>query len=348
MTHRSSRAPSVHDVRQAAARLAGVVRRTPLWRSDALSAISGADVRLKLEGLQRTGSFKVRGAYNAVASMTAGERARGLVTASAGNHGMGVSLAARLLGARAVVFIPRDAPANKQRKIARTGAELRPVAGGYDEAHAAAETFAAESGARFVHAFSDPAVVAGQGTVGVEIFEDWPEVRTLVVPLGGGGLIGGVGTVARALGRGVRVVGVQTDETSAMHASLAAGRLVSPAYGETLCEGLSGDTDEAALALAREVVDEVVLVTEDAVRGAIRWLYDEEGVVAEGSAAVARCWAAPWPGCRGPWPPCSPGATSTRACWRASSPKAEWPPSSPTTGSTRASTPPPSWPPRRW
>jgi len=279
-------APSLGDVRAAAARLQGVVRRTPLWRSDALSGICGADVRLKLEGLQRTGAFKLRGAYNVIAQLPAGERARGLVTASAGNHGMGVSLAARLLGARAIVFVPEDAPENKRRKIARTGAELRRVAGGYDEAHAAAETFAAESGARFVHAFSDPGVVAGQGTVGLEILEEMPDVRTLVVPLGGGGLIGGVGTVARALGRGVRVVGVQTHETAAMHASLAAGRLVSPTYGPTLCEGLSGDTDEAALALAMRVVDEVVLVAEDAVRDAIRWLHAEEGVVAEGSAAV--------------------------------------------------------------
>ncbi len=218
--------PTLGDVRAAAGRLQGIVRRTPLERSDALSEISGTGVHLKLEGLQRTGSFKLRGACNFIAQLSPDERARGLVTASAGNHGLGVALAARLLGARAVVYVPQDAPEVKRRRIARHGAELRRVPGGYDEAHAAAEAFAAESGAVFVHAFSDPAVVAGQGTVGLEIFEDLPGVRTLVVPVGGGGLIGGIGIVARALGNGTRVIGVQTHETSAVHASLAAGRPV--------------------------------------------------------------------------------------------------------------------------
>jgi threonine dehydratase len=279
--------PSLAEVRAAARRLEGVVRRTPLERSDALSERAGADVHLKLEGLQRTGSFKLRGAYNAVALLSPGARARGLVTASAGNHGQGVALAARLHGARAVVFVPEGAPEGKQRRIARFGAELRRVPGGFDDAHAAAVAFAAGAGATFVGAFSDPAVVAGQGTVGLELFDELPGVRTIVAPVGGGGLIGGIGVVARALGRGVRVVGVQTDQTAAMHASLAAGRPTSTHYGPTLCEGLSGDVDGPALALARVVVDEVVLVSEEAVRRAIRWLYVEEGVVAEGSAAVA-------------------------------------------------------------
>jgi len=279
--------PAIGDVRAAARRISGVVRRTPLVRSDALSELAGTDVWLKLETLQRTGAFKLRGAYNFVASLADAERARGLVTASAGNHGISVALSARLLGARAVVFVPDDAPEGKRRRIAREGAELRLVAGGYDAAHAAAEAFAEESGARFVNAFSDPAVVAGQGTVGLEIFEERPSIRTVVTPAGGGGLIGGIGVVARAIGDGVRVVGVQTDETAALHASLAAGRPTSSVYGPTLCEGLSGDIDERAFRLAREVVDEVVLVSEDAVRRAIRWLAAEEGIIAEGSAAVS-------------------------------------------------------------
>lgn len=279
--------PSLGDVRAAARRLQGVARRTPLERSDALSAAAGAEVHLKLEGMQRTGAFKLRGAYNALALLPPEARARGVVTASAGNHGVGVALAARLLGARAVVFVPEDAPEAKQKRIARLGAELRRVAGSYDDAHPAAVAFAERTGAAYLSAFSDPAVVAGQGTVGLEIFEELPQVRTIVVPVGGGGLAGGIGTVARALGPGVRVVGVQTDQTAAMHASLAAGRLTSVPYGPTLCEGLSGDVDDWSLALARRVVDEVVLVSEDAVRRAIRWLYVEEGVVAEGSAAVA-------------------------------------------------------------
>lgn len=279
--------PSPADVLAAARRLRGVARRTPLERSPWLSAETGADVHLKLETQQRTGSFKLRGAYNAIASLSAEERARGLVTASAGNHGAGVALAASLLGARATVFVPREAPEGKKRRIARFGAELREEEEGYDGAHHAAETHARRTGATFIHAFSDPAVVAGQGTVGLEIVRELPEVRTIVVPIGGGGLVGGIGIVARALGRGVRIVGAQTEETRGMHAALQAGHVVPLAYGPTLCEGLSGDVDERSLALARAVVDEIVVVSEDSVRRAMRRLYEEEGIVAEGSAAVA-------------------------------------------------------------
>lgn len=273
------------DVLAAARRLQGIVRRTPLERCDGLS--DGAEVFLKLEGMQRTGSFKLRGAYNRVATLAPEARARGLVTASAGNHGQGVALAARLLGARALVFVPASAPETKRRRIARLGAALVLVEGGYDEAHAAAEAHAAETGAAFVHAYSDPMTVAGQATVALEILQELPEVRTLVVPVGGGGLVNGTGIVARALAPGARVVGVQTHETGAMHASLAAGSLCCPPQGATLCEGLSGETDARSLEVARRVVDEVVLVSEDAVRRAMRWLFVEEGVVAEGSAAVA-------------------------------------------------------------
>ncbi|HEU4885620.1 MAG TPA: threonine/serine dehydratase [Longimicrobium sp.] len=279
--------PTLADVLAAARRLEGVARRTPLERSAWLSERAGAEVWLKLETQQRTGSFKLRGAFNAVATLPAEARARGLVTASAGNHGQGVALAASLAGlAPAVVFVPASAPEAKKQRIARYGADLREVPGGYDDAHHAAEAFAARTGACFINAFSDPAVVAGQGTVGLEIVQELPGVRTLVVPVGGGGISGGVGIVARAMGSGTRVIGVQTEATSAMKASLAAGRVVSPPYGPTLCEGLEGDVDESGLALASEVLDGLVLVTEAAVRRAMRLLFQEEGIVAEGSAAV--------------------------------------------------------------
>lgn len=284
---------TLHDVLRAAERIRGVARQTPLERSASLSDAAGAEVWLKLETLQRTGSFKLRGAANAISLLTPAERARGLVTASAGNHGLGVALAAREMGARATVFVPTDAPATKRQRIAALGATLHKVAGGYDDAHAEAEDYAAEHGALYLHAFSDPAVVAGQGTVALEIFRALPEARTLVVPVGGGGLVGGVGTVARAVG-GVRVVGVQSSATSAMHASLVAGRLVSPPLEPTLCEGLAGDVDVPSLALAQRVLDEIVLVPEDAVRRAMRRLYREEGVTVEGSGAVAA--AALWEG----------------------------------------------------
>jgi threonine dehydratase len=283
----SPQGPAFAEVLAAAGRLRGVARRTPLERSRRLSDAAGTAVFLKLETQQRTGSFKLRGAYNAIAALAPEARAAGLVTASAGNHGQGVALAASLLGARSTVYVPAGAPEAKKRRIARFGAELREVEGGWDEAQAAAERHLAERGGTFVHAFSDPAVVAGQGTVGLEIAEELPDIRTFLVPVGGGGLIGGIGIVARALGTGARVVGVQTEETRGMHASLEAGRVASPPYGPTWCEGLSGDVDAPSLALARVVVDEMVLVREASVRRAMRVLFEDEGVVAEGSAAVA-------------------------------------------------------------
>jgi threonine dehydratase len=278
--------PTLADVFSASRRLEGVIRRTPLERSNGLTERVGRDVHLKQENLQRTGSFKLRGAYNRVATLPGEVRARGFVTASAGNHGQGVALTARIRRLPARVYVPESAPETKRHRIERLGAELRLVPGGYDDAHATAERDAAETGTTFIHAWSDPMVAAGQGTVGLEIVQRLPEVATLMVPVGGGGLIGGVGTVARAMGSGIRVIGVQSEQTAAMHASLAAGALHCPPQGATLCEGLSGETDAYALALAQRVVDEMVLVSEDEVRAAMRWLYREEGIVAEGSAAV--------------------------------------------------------------
>jgi threonine dehydratase len=279
--------PVPGDVLDAARRLRGVARHTPLERSLALSERAGAEIHLKLENQQRAGSFKIRGAYNHVATLPGEVRGRGLVSASAGNHGQGVALTARIRRLPARIFVPESTPETKRRRIARFGAELRVVPGAWEDAHAAALADSRETGRAYVHAFSDPMVVAGQGTVGLEILRDLPSARTLVVPVGGGGLIGGIGIIARAMGTGVRIVGVQSDRTSAMHASLAAGTLSPGAQGPTLCEGLAGETDAYAVALNQAFVDELVLVSEDAVRRAMRWLFDEEGIVAEGSAAVA-------------------------------------------------------------
>jgi threonine dehydratase len=168
------------------------------------------------------------------------------------------------------------------------------VEGGYDEAHHAAERHAGSAGIPYVHAFSDPAVVGGQGTVGLEILRDLPEVATLLVPVGGGGLVGGIGVALRQRSPGTRLIGVQSEATSAMHDSWKAGALRSPPVVATLCEGLSGDVDEVSLSLARRVMDDIVLVEESMVAEAIRRLFLDEGVVAEGSAAV--CAAAVWNG----------------------------------------------------
>ncbi|MBI4543997.1 MAG: pyridoxal-phosphate dependent enzyme [Gemmatimonadetes bacterium] len=280
------RGPGLREIYDARRRIAGVARRTPLDRSCWLSQRAGSDVYLKLECWQRTRSFKIRGAYNAIASLDRAARARGLVAASAGNHGQGVALAARQLGARATIFVPESAPHTKQERIRAFGGELRTVAGTFDDAEAAATEFAAATGARFIPASSDPAVVAGQGTIGLEILEDLPAVQEVIVPVGGGGLIAGIGTALKAGAADVRVVGVQSDRTPAMHAAFQAGGVVEAPGGPTLADGLAGGVDEVSYAWARAVTDELLLVEESAIPGAIRTLYGYDSVVAEGAGAV--------------------------------------------------------------
>jgi threonine dehydratase len=279
--------PLLREIYAARARIAPWVRRTPLERSAWLSEQAGCAVYLKLECWQPTRSFKARGAHNAVLALAASARAAGLVTASAGNHGQALALAARAVGARATIFVPAGAPATKQARIRLLGAELRPVAGIYDDAYAAARAYAAETGATFVHAFTDPAVVAGQGTIGLEILEDLPDVAEVVVPVGGGGLIAGVGTVLRAAGRSsVRVLGVQSDRTPAMHDAFRVGAPVDSHFGDTLADGMLGMVEEVSYRRAREVTDDLKLVDESLLAPAIRSLYERDGVVAEGSGAV--------------------------------------------------------------
>lgn len=263
-----------------------VVRWTPLQHSPWLSDHLDVPVYLKLECWQRTGSFKLRGAIHALAGMDPAVRARGVVTASAGNHGQAVALAAQIHGVDAIVFVPDRAPATKQARIRRYGAELRLVAGSYDDAARAARALSLERDIPFVHPFDDPDVVAGQGTVGLEILEDLPAVRQVVVPVGGGGLVAGIGAAVRSAASEVRVIGVQSTETPAMYAAFAAGRVVATPVVPTLCDGLAGEVEPESFHRARQVVDALRLVAEADVAGAIRALYVHEGVVAEGSGAV--------------------------------------------------------------
>lgn len=279
--------PTLDAIRRARDRIRGAARHTPLQYSHWLSDVAGAPVYLKLECWQRTRSFKFRGAYHAVSVLDAATRERGLVTASAGNHGLALALAARLLDATATVFVPESAPATKKDRIRRMGGELREVPGIYDDAAAAARAFADTAGAHLLSAFADPDVVAGQGTVGLEILEDLPDVRAVVLPVGGGGLSAGVGIALKGSGVDARVLGVQSTATTAMHAAFEAGRVVPvDDPPETLCEGLAGETEPVAYERARPVVDGIRLVAEDGIAPAIRALYRNEAVVAEGSGAV--------------------------------------------------------------
>ncbi|MDX1675608.1 MAG: threonine/serine dehydratase, partial [Longimicrobiales bacterium] len=280
--------PDLAELQRARERLRGIAYRTPLERSTWLSEAAGVPVYLKLECWQRTRSFKLRGAYNAMAALPEPIRSRGVVTASAGNHGLAVATAARLLDTSATVYVPEGAPATKKRRIREAGGTLREVPGIYDDAAAAARAVADETGAYFLNAFADTDVVAGQGTVGLEILDQLPAVETVLIPVGGGGLAAGVGIAIRSgPAPGARVLGVQSTATTAMHAAFAAGRVVpvdDPVT--TLCDGLAGETEPAAYRRARAVMESIHLVDDGAVAPAIRSLFRREGVVAEGSGAV--------------------------------------------------------------
>ena len=281
------------DISQARRRIAPHIRRTPLVPSAWLSAFAGADVRLKLESLQLTNSFKLRGAVNATAAFL--ERHRGgsepvgpIVTASAGNHGRAMACAAERLGLDLVVFTPQSAPRAKLDSIARHGADLRP-APTYEDSERMAKAFAAETGATFISPYSHPDVIAGAGTVAVEILEDWPDVDTILASLGGGGLVSGIAIAARALAGRVEVVGVETEASPAFHEALEAGHIVEVEVRATLADGLAGNMDPETMTfdLVRRYVDRTVLAPESAIADAIRGLFEEERVIAEGAGAAA-------------------------------------------------------------
>ena len=285
--HDNQLVPSAEEVRGAALRACDVALRTRMPRSGALSVLIGADVFLKCEHEQRTGSFKIRGAYNAIASLRDDERRCGIVASSAGNHGLGVAHAARALGIRATVFVPADAPRVKVDGIRALGATVDETQPHYDAAHHAAQRFAAAHGSTFINPCAGRTLLAGQGTVALEILDDLPDVRTLVVPIGGGGLVGGIAGFVREVAPSVRIIGVQSEVTNAMAASLAAGRRVEIDTPPTLADGLAGQIDDEGYEVGRYAIDEMIVVSEREVAEAMAWLWREHDIRAEGSGAVA-------------------------------------------------------------
>jgi threonine dehydratase len=277
--------PDPTEVLAAAHRLRGVVARTPLVRSKRLSEIAGADVYLKCENEQITGSFKLRGAYNALATMPPDARKRGIVASSAGNHGLGIAHAARLLGMRARIFVPSNAPKVKRDGIIALGAEVDESQSHYDAAHHAALEYATTHDMTFVNPCAGDAVLAGQGTVALEIVEELPGVRTVVVPVGGGGLVGGVAALLRAVASDARIIGAQSENTNAMAASLAAGHRVDIETPPTLADGLAGQIDDEGFEIGQRSIDEMRVVSEAEVASAIAWLAREHGARVEGSGA---------------------------------------------------------------
>jgi threonine dehydratase len=277
----------VADVQDAAELLAGVARRTPLEPSRVLSEQAGGPVWLKCENLQRTGSFKIRGAYVRIARLPPHERDRGVVAASAGNHAQGVALAASLLGTRATVFMPVGAPIPKVAATRGYGAEVRFAGHTVDEALGAAAELAQTTGAVLIHPFDHPDIVAGQGTAGLELFEQCPDVSTVVVPTGGGGLLGGVAVAVKARNPSVRVVGVQAEAAAAWPASLAAGHPVALGGMSTMADGIAvGRPGHVPFALVQALVDDIVTVSEEGLSRSLVSLVERGKLVVEPAGAA--------------------------------------------------------------
>ncbi|WP_049984308.1 threonine ammonia-lyase [Halorubrum sp. BV1] len=279
---------TLSDVREARERVDGVARHTPLEQSRTFSEMSGADVHLKLENFQRTGAFKIRGAMNRIATLSSEERDAGVVTASAGNHAQGVALAAERAGVDATVVMPKFAPVSKVKATRGYGASVRLEGVDYDEAQAYAHQLEREEGRTYVHAFDDPVVMAGQGTLGLEIVDDCPDLDTVVVPIGGGGLISGVAVAIKEQRPDVRVVGVQAEGAASAAKSLAAGEVVEIDSVDTIADGIATRAvGERTLEVMAEYVDEVVTVDDREIALALTLLLERSKTLVEGAGAVA-------------------------------------------------------------
>lgn len=280
--------PDHSDILRARATIRGYVSRTPLRPARMLSAASGAHVLLKMESWQPTGSFKVRGAVNVLANLTAGERGKKIVTASAGNHALAVAYAAEKLGLGGVtVFVPGTAPRAKVEKLRQFAVELVEVGETYDDAHHAAEDFRRDTGAIFVHAYDENRTVAGQGTIGSEIIEDDPDIDAILVPVGGGGMIAGIALAIKNVAPHVEIIGVQPDASPALRDSLRDGRVYEeyPAM-PTIADGLAGGIGKICFEVAQKSIDDVIVVEERRVREAVAELVTKEQLLVEGSGGI--------------------------------------------------------------
>jgi threonine dehydratase len=276
------------DVYVARQNIGHLVRRTPLQASAALSERVGSDVWLKLENLQRTGAFKVRGAVNRVASLSAEERVRGMVTASSGNFAVGLAYAARALGGVPVsLFMPVGTPASKVDKLREFDVEIFLSGEQYDDCFDDSKDYQREHGLAYAHSYEDLEIIAGQGTVGLEILEDLPDADAILVPIGGGGLLGGVTVAAKAINPGVMIIGVQVEASPSAYLSFKEGHCYERyKYDFTIAEGLAGGFGIVPFELVKHLIDDVVLVSEQEMREAVFALLEAEHLVVEGSGAV--------------------------------------------------------------
>jgi threonine dehydratase len=275
------------DFWNARARIAPHIRITPLEFSVSLSHKFNHEIYLKLENWQLTGSFKIRGAFNKLLTLSDEEKRRGVITASAGNHGLGVAHACKILGIAGKIVVPVNASPAKIKALQNYKVELIQSGQDYDEAEEFARHIQVEQGLTFVHGFSDPQIIAGQGTIALEILDVLPAAGSIVVPIGGGGLIAGVALAAKSINPKIKIVGVQSEASPAMFNSLRVGKPVETPIRETIADGLAGRfVTELNLKIIEEWVDDVLLVSEAAIKEAMRLVLESEHILIEGSAAV--------------------------------------------------------------
>jgi len=277
---------SAVEILKARKNLEEVVYHTPLTYSKKLSEISGAEVYLKWENLQKTGSFKLRGAYNKIISLTPKERNKGVITASAGNHALAVALVAKMMNLKAIVVVPENAPKIKVEQCRALEAEVVLKGANYDESVTYCKKMVSETETTYIPASEDYKVIAGQGTIGCEILEEMPDTSMILVPVGGGGLISGIALWAKTVNPNIRVVGVQSTAAYTMYECFKAKKIVDIPVPPTIADGLAGGISQMTLDLALKYVDEIVLAKEEKLKKAILWVLKNERQVVEGAGIV--------------------------------------------------------------
>jgi threonine dehydratase len=279
---------TLDQIRKAYGPLKAIVRRTPLLTSKTLDGLAGGPIQLKAENLQKTGSFKIRGAYTALSRLQEADRARGVVTASAGNHAQGIALAAQLTGLQAKVFMPVGASIAKVLATRGYGADVRLAGSSFDDAVAAAQSYARESGATFISAFDHDDIIAGQGSVALELLEELPDLDTVLIPVGGGGLISGMAIALKESRPSIRIIGVQAEGCSAATESWRANAVVEVAQAKTIADGIAvKKPSPRTLQYLKKYVDEMVTVADEDIATTIVTLLERMKILVEGAGAAA-------------------------------------------------------------
>ncbi len=278
---------TLHEIQEARIRIADIIEKTPLDFSQTLSTLSQNQIYLKLENLQRTGSFKIRGAFNKMSTLTHEEKARGVIAASAGNHAQGVAYAAKWMGVPCTIVMPTVASLSKVEATRKYGAQIVLYGQNYDEAYAKAQSIKEATGATYIHAFDDEMIIAGQGTIGIEVLEQLPDLEAIVVPIGGGGLISGIAIAAKTLKPDIRIIGVEAKGAAGFKKSLAANRIEELTHVATIADGIAVKRPGVlTFAAVESYVDDVVLVEDEEIARAMVVLIERSKVVSEGASAA--------------------------------------------------------------